>query len=423
MAPGYSNAQSMPLTLPVDSNCLHCHASEVASAEDGVRNRYAAAPFTSGGVGCAACHGETTSHVTSEAAHKGPGTIVNPEKLKPVQRDSICLQCHLEGDAAIYKAGRSLAAYMPGDDLSDSVAYFVNTSRQNFGDRASSQYEALLRSACKKGAGDKLTCTTCHDPHSSPSAEERVAFYRGKCLACHTGNDIATSHHPEQQNCAVCHMPTRNTQDISHEQLTDHDIERQPRSTLATLQLRDLGESQATRTAEMVAVGNVKYTDRELGLAYVQLARKGDRQAGANAMRLLVRAERNGDADVEVHVQLGFLKQLSGDRKAAEQEYRSALQLDASNTVALANLAVLCAASGRGVEALPLLQKIIERDPSQTTAGLNLAFIECGLGRQAEALRTLERVRRFNPDDAMLRTFLTTGVYGGRKCDIHPKVE
>ncbi len=185
MAPNYGSAHYMPDTLPVDSNCLHCHASEVQTALPEARNRYAGAPFKAGGVTCAACHGDVAQHL----AQHGHGPVINPAKLPPAKRDSVCLQCHLEGDAAIYRAGESLAAFQPGDDLARFVVYFVDASRAGGGGRATSQYEALLRSACKRASGDKLTCTTCHDPHFSPSAAERVSFYRSKCLACHTGEN------------------------------------------------------------------------------------------------------------------------------------------------------------------------------------------------------------------------------------------
>ena len=32
MAPNYGSTRSMPYTLPVDSNCLHCHAGQVQAA-------------------------------------------------------------------------------------------------------------------------------------------------------------------------------------------------------------------------------------------------------------------------------------------------------------------------------------------------------------------------------------------------------
>jgi len=405
MAPNYGSARSMPDTLPVDSNCLHCHASEVQSALPEARNRYAGAPFLAGGVTCASCHGDPTQHL----AQQGRGPIVNPAKLSAAKRDSVCLQCHLEGDAAIYRAGESLAAYRPGDDLAQFVVYFVDASRAEGGGRATSQYEALLRSACKRASGDRLTCTTCHDPHGSPTAAERVSFYRGKCLACHTGEKMATEHHPEQQDCAVCHMPTRETTDISHEQLTDHDIERVP------------GKARVERISEsmrLVPVGGVSAGDRELGLAYAQFAERGDQQSGERALALLKKAEGEGANDTELHVRLGFLEQVSGHPDEAQREYQAALAENPYESAALANLAVLDASRGKTDAAIALLGRVVAADPSQTAAGLNLAFLQCKLGDKTKALETIERAQLFNPDDPAVHQFLDTGKYGGQTCRV-----
>jgi tetratricopeptide (TPR) repeat protein len=406
MAPAYGRATTMPFTLQVDSNCLRCHASEVQNSVKSARNRYDGAPFHAGGVGCVACHGDPTAHL----AKGGTGPIINPSKLTAARRDSVCLQCHLEGDAAIYRAGKSSVPFHPGEDLSDDAVYFVNTSRPGFGNRATSQYEALLRSACKRGSGDRLTCTTCHDPHSSPTAEERVNFYRSKCLSCHSGATFAKTHHPEQQDCAVCHMPTRKSDDISHEQLTDHDIEKQPASALLA--------SLDRPATNLVAVGNVVAGDREFGLAYASLARSGDQVAGEKALRLLLKAEKAGADDADVHVQLGFLQQISGNRDGARTEYEAALGKDAYEPTAGANLAVLDATSGRLGEAVRLLQRVVEDDPSQTAAGLNLAFIECKMGQATKAKETLALLRRFNPDSAPLRQFAESGEYSGQRCEM-----
>ena len=43
-----------------------------------------------------------------------------------------------------------------------------------------SQVEALMQSMCKRKSGDAMSCTSCHDPHYEPPAEERVAYYREK---------------------------------------------------------------------------------------------------------------------------------------------------------------------------------------------------------------------------------------------------
>jgi hypothetical protein len=408
MAPNYGATKTMPAALPVDSNCLHCHATAVQTALPEARNKYDGVPFQQAGIGCAACHGDAAQHLVE----KGHGPIVNPAKLAPAKRDSTCLQCHLEGDVAIYRAGTSLAQFRAGADLADYAVYFVKASAESGGGRASSQYEALLRSACKVASGDKLTCTTCHDPHSSPGVEERVSYFRGRCLACHTNPKMATMHHPEEKDCAVCHMPTRQTTDISHEQATDHNIQRRP-STLASAQFTDLADS-----TELVPVGSVLVGDRELGLAYAQLAEHGNRVAGAKAARLLVKAEKGGHNDPQVHTQLGFIEQMSGDKTDARKEYEDALKEDPYQATALGNLAVLDAASG-GVEgAIALLQRAVDTDPSQMAPGLNLAFIECRLGDKKKALEILTGLSRFTPDDPTLRKFLVSGTYAGERCEL-----
>jgi Flp pilus assembly protein TadD len=165
-------------------------------------------------------------------------------------------------------------------------------------------------------------------------------------------------------------------------------------------------------------VGPVSAGDRETGLAYAQLAKSGDRASGEKALRLLLKAEGAGADDVEVHVALGYLQQISGNQGAARTEYRAALAKDPYEPTAAANLAVLEAASGRVEESVRLLQRVVDADPSQTSAGLNLAFIECKLGETAKAKATLDLLRRFNPDSTPLRQFTQTGMYGGQRCDL-----
>jgi tetratricopeptide (TPR) repeat protein len=425
MAPAYGAATAMPDALPVDPNCLHCHASQVATAEPQARNKFAGAPFAQGGVGCSGCHGDPAEHLRIETRieagrHKPlPSSgIVNPDKLDPARRDSACLQCHLEGDAAIYRAGSSLASFVPGERLDDHAVYFVRASREAGGGRASSQYEALLRSACKRASGDRLTCTTCHDPHSTPAPTERVAFYRAKCLACHTGPEIAVKHHPEQQDCASCHMPTRDTTDISHEQLTDHNIETYASGLPADPALARFTAAPGLHPDSLKPVGATTSGPRELGLAYAQMAERGDRASGERALVLLAEAEAAGADDAPLHVALGFLRQMSGDPTAARAEYVAALRANPWDPSAAANLAVLDARAGQTEAAVKLLDHVVSADPSQMAAGLNLAFIECRLGDKQKARAVLDRIAAMSPDDPALRQFLATGNYGQQQCPL-----
>ena len=94
--------------------------------------------------------------------------MLNLDALEPVRRDSVCLNCHLEGQTAVERPGRKPENFRPGENLFDYAQFFVYRSETGSGGRATSQWEALLQSACKRKSGDSMTCTTCHNPHGSP---------------------------------------------------------------------------------------------------------------------------------------------------------------------------------------------------------------------------------------------------------------
>jgi predicted CXXCH cytochrome family protein len=391
MTPNYLSAKEMPLTLPVDFSCLRCHASEAQPSLPDARNHFASQPFLAGGVTCASCHGDGSAH----SAAKGHAPILNPSKLDPIRRDSVCLNCHLEGKVVVVRQGKSLTAMKPGDDLFDYALYFVRAQESGAGGRATSQWEALEQSACKRASGDKLTCTTCHDPHSSPSPAERVQFYRKSCLGCHSQPVYATQHHPEQPDCSSCHMPRSSTNDIAHEQVTDHRI-----------QLPSAAKTQAPPSETLVALHETSVSDRDLGLAYAQVAAHGNEQAARQAYRLLQSAEQkdsNAATDHELHTELGFLDQLMGQTEAAQREYQTALKADAFDSVAQGDLALIEARNHHYSSAIQLWQAAFDHDPVQLAAGENLAEVQCGLGQRDAALATLDRVLLFSPDDQRAR--------------------
>lgn len=403
MAPNYLAAREMPLTLQVDPGCLHCHASGVARSLPDARNHYTAAPFAFGGITCESCHGDASAHLASG----GKTPMLKLDKLEPARRDSVCLNCHLEGQAAVDRKGKRIEDFRPGDNLFDYTLYFVYRGENGSGGRATSQWEALLKSACMRQSGTRMTCTTCHDPHGAPAPENRMAFYRQKCLQCHNAPAFATSHHADNQDCTACHMARPPSNDIAHEQVTDHWIrtrvvqERLPRAT----------------SGDLVTVGGVPADDRDLGLAYAQMAARGDAQAGMKAMDLLKRAEKreNGaDDDSLLHAQLGFLEQINGDTNAAINDYERALHADPYDALAAGNLALIEARQHRVDEAAHAWRSVFKHDPSQLGAGMNLAITECAEGEGEAALGTIQEMLEFSPDDGKARE-LEQEIRGGKQ--------
>jgi tetratricopeptide (TPR) repeat protein len=403
MTPNFLNTREMPFTLPVDPGCLHCHASNVQESLPDARNHFAGPPFPRGGITCESCHGDPSQHLASH----GNGPILNPAKLDPVRRDSVCLECHLEGEVAVVKLGRKIAAFQPGDNLFDDAVYFEDGRKAGPGGRATSQWESLLESACKRASGDRLTCTTCHDPHASVAADDRVSYYRSRCLACHTG--LASGHHQENPDCTSCHMPREETEDIAHEQVTDHRI-----------QVASKPFTSPVGAEELAPIGGVHPSARDEGIAWAQLALRGDRAAGERAMRLLLQAETADPSqatDTEMHTELGFLEQESGDRERAKSEYQAALRADPLNGTAAGDLAVLDAQAGDFTAALPLWQAAFTHDPGASAAGIDLAVAQCRMGQPAAAAQTLKRVLLFSPDNESARRFSLALAAGDAHCD------
>jgi Flp pilus assembly protein TadD len=388
MSPGYSHLREMELNHPVDSTCLFCHAS-VQPAVKGTVNRFAAASFLQDGVGCERCHGPGSDHI------RGLGGMINPGKLTGERRDSICAQCHLEGEARIVRAGRSQAHYRPGDRLSEYLAIFVREDNAKERRGAVSQVESLAVSRCKVESGDRLSCLTCHDPHVQPSADARVGYYRAKCTGCHA--PMAERHHPRQQDCTACHMPRTESADIAHTEVTDHRIMRKPQND----------RHRSTETGRLIQFGNARPTARDLGLAYGEVALRGNAFAAGEAFRLLEAVRQQQPDDLEVLTRLGYLHQARGDVAIAEKLYEEVQKNDGDRAVVAANLGVFYARRGMLRQSLELWRRTFENNPQLSEIGLNLGRGLCAVGDADGARAVLQRVLKHNPDMGVARLVLT----------------
>jgi hypothetical protein len=85
LAPGYNTYAYPFLTRPILPGCLNCHASFLKPIA-GTQNRFATPPFDEPGIACERCHGPGERHIAQPTA----ANIVNPARLDPDCRDSIC---------------------------------------------------------------------------------------------------------------------------------------------------------------------------------------------------------------------------------------------------------------------------------------------------------------------------------------------
>jgi tetratricopeptide (TPR) repeat protein len=359
LSPGYETKPYPELTRAVEPACLQCHASRLQPAAS-------AQPFLQPGVGCERCHGPGERHVAAPAR----ANIVNPARLAPRARDSVCAQCHLTGAARVARAGRERFSYTPGQLLSDSIAVFVSAQSDI---SATSHYEKLAASQCKQRTGDALWCGSCHQPHSDSSPN----YYNSRCQSCHTTKSCQAGH---KQDCIACHMPKRaGERSIEHLAFTDHSIPRRPRTPQSQSISNDLKEFWT---------GQASPRDTALASA----------SAGLDAaFDLLRQAAPAHPADVPLQLQLAQYYERRGEAAPAAALYERILKLDPANTTALINLGIYYISNGKPPQAISLWQRALAANPALVNARLNLAVAQAQSGDTAAARKSLALLLDYEP--------------------------
>lgn len=394
MKPGLAELGHMPPPLPMQSGCVRCHMSAVQPNDSGTLNRYSDVPFKQTGITCEACHGDSGRHGITN----GKEPIVNPARLKADLRDSICVSCHLEGDVSVERAGLSILNFRPGESISTYMTYYVRAGA-NPTDRGVSEVEQLSQSTCKRASGDRMSCTSCHNPHFTPDASHQAAFFRGKCLACHSQPGFAKAHHPENEDCTSCHMPRTSAVNILHVAWTDHRILRLPEAIKANPQAKERGE--------LTPIFSPSATKRDQAMANYQALLDGDRSLESTAWGQLNAQRELIVNDKEALDALGTLSAERGDFPAAEQAFRRVLELDSVDLTALSNLGTLLAKQGKLKESLSLLLVAFGRNQDIPALAKNLARVQCMAGDGSGARTTLNTALIYCPDLEDVRRLLT----------------
>ncbi|HLI83237.1 MAG TPA: tetratricopeptide repeat protein, partial [Bryobacteraceae bacterium] len=382
-APGYADLDYPYLTRAIQPGCLGCHSSGIQWI-GGTQNAYDSPPFREGGVACERCHGPGSDHIAKGAP------MLNPARLPPAERDSICEQCHLSGEIRVPKPGRIEGDFQPGGRLADDLAVFVRAGAPSLL-RVTSHVENLAQSACKRASGDKLWCGTCHDPHSVSAASDKAAYFRSKCLTCHRSSDCresAAARQAQADNCIACHMPRNPTADVEHVVFTDHSIRRRPTSR----------NEPPGIDAELVPFEGRAATKRDLGLAYAMLGSRDQNAAYLDrAFRLLNETAQAGEADAPALAYLAEFYRNRKDDAHALPLYVRAWQLDPNQPAVLAALGAYQMQYGRVDEAIAFWTQALALSPAMLLVRANLAAALLRSGEAGQAEQVLRKALEFNP--------------------------
>ena len=385
LTPGYETDPHIDFTHQISSGCLFCHTGSVNRIA-GKSNQFADPPFTA--ISCDRCHGPASAHLKNPVR----GSIVNPAKLTPVERDSVCEQCHLEGDARVLNPGRDWWDFEAGRATESVFATYLRTAAGSL--RAVSQSELLSRSRCARESGGRLWCCACHNPHGS--AENRSQQVRGICLSCHAELFQAKRHEPAAE-CVSCHMPRLRPTNVAHSAITDHSIPRQPGNARS---------NRAPESTEPVAwrQPDTAVARRDLGLAYFDLATGSHAASDArSAYEILSHLPPDQMKDPAVEADLGSILLASGEARLAVEMFARAIGREPSNARYSYCLGTALAREGKSAAAIRELKRSIELDPSQADAYIELSKLYESAGEETEARKVLSEYLRFMPQNIEVR--------------------
>lgn len=303
MSPGFDHPNHEGFARAAHDGCVECHSGHIESTGNSTHRLN----FIEASIGCENCHGPGSIHVKERTAElpvkaEFDDTIVNPRKISRARNEDICARCHLRGAGWAFVRGRNLSDFRPGLPLSD---YRVDFVRKQSSERMEvvGHFEQMHASRCYTQS-ETLTCTTCHNPHQSPAASEKVEYYRRACIQCHD-TASSTCAVPESQrriqspedDCASCHMPKSETE-IPHFTFTHHRIsikhsppEIQAKRTVQSVELVPFGDVSRLTPLDL---------QRCLGVALARPEKNMGPLALEQALKSLKEVERQGMRDADV---------------------------------------------------------------------------------------------------------------------------
>lgn len=373
LSPGYVAGQHPRFERRITDACLNCHAGRV-NPDPEQAYRFKSPVILETMVGCERCHGPGQDHIAFQNGLKRkPGDsdpIVNPAKLPPRKREAVCYQCHLHGEERVLRYGRSEFDFRPGMELDDVWLVVVHGDRlgPDGSTRAVSHVEQMRQSVCFQKSNGQLGCISCHDAHSAPTEETRIAHYRAKCSQCHTGPEktqcskplAERKSHTARNSCIDCHMPRLKASDVPHTSQTDHRALRDPNhnAVFGAVPARLTFFDKAADRVPSIAV------DRARALFAMHDATLGRRRTHAeDALKLLLPVLKAAPDDVKSLHAAGRACQNLGLFDDARQHWNRALELQPKYEPVLADFYAMEHRTGNLPAGLKLVDRLIAINP------------------------------------------------------------
>lgn len=411
MNPGYDRPNHPDFSREITQECIFCHNAypEISAGSDRVGSEARFPGRMPEGIDCQRCHGPGLRHI--EATKSGDkakirAAILNPARLLAERQLELCMQCHLQTTSsrlphAILRVDRGAFSYRPGEALYDYSLYFDHEPGTGWDDKFQIAHQAyrLRKSACFLKSAGRMSCTTCHDPHTALRGQAAIDHYTSVCRSCHAAEEKP---HTKSGDCLACHMPKRRTDDVVHVVMTDHYIQRRKpaRDLLAPLKERHDTDQTAYHgpVVPYYPAHVAAKPDSELYLALAQVKQLTNVKDGIP--RLAAAIEKYRPAHAEFYFELAEAYASVGYSEDAIRLYESAIERKSDMWQAWLGNGKALSKAGRHDLGLEALQAALKLRP-KTPAVLNdLGLIYGRQGKLADAAGTFRKTIELDPDHA-----------------------
>lgn len=412
--PDYKPHEHLGFRRRVLDACVHCHVG-LSRPHEELIDQFHVPALLEETIGCERCHGPGKRHIEARLASDEvvlpDPTIVNPARLPPRQRDSVCFECHLEGRFRVARYGHDFRDFRPGDALEDHWSVFVlpHTVHKDNTTMLVRHVEQLMSSACYRASDGRMGCTTCHDPHEVPIETQRIGYYRDRCLQCHNDRGCSldeTARREQENSCIACHMPRLGIDAIAHASRTDHRLMRRPTppaddSPVPPHELMFFDhadrrmppwERDRARGIVMAAAGV------EMGPAADSVLREAE--------RLLASSLQHAPDDVLVLEALGSVFQTRNMHAEARQVWEQALEFAPKHERILSLLGRICLHGGDHTAALTYLDRLAAINPWLPNTHYQRGQILAKAGHFPQAIAALDKAIEQFPSSLEIRRFL-----------------
>lgn len=194
-------AIAWPLFAQEGPSCADCHDEVAAGMKNQIHMRIKSFEVYGREVGCVGCHGDGTAHM-----EEGDPALIRT--FQKADDNQVCIECHQNKQ---HPDWASSTHAMEGILCTDCHTIHtqsnpLDTCKKCHAD-VYGQFRLPNHHPVREG---KMSCVSCHDPHSSTEMMLKTPTGRTNdlCYTCHQDKEgpFVFEHEPVEEDCTLCHL-------------------------------------------------------------------------------------------------------------------------------------------------------------------------------------------------------------------------